>query len=93
MDDKKLRQIELEQVFRWKCLDCEHANYHAGIKLKGKDVDLPNIPEELLGDGEWFAVPNFVFCEKCESKFAVKEPEMPDFPDFPFPSDFTPSAN
>lgn len=86
---EEVRQIELEQVFRWKCLDCEHSNYHAGIVMSSDEVALPDLPEELIKGGEWVTIPAVVFCEKCESKFRVKEPEMPDFPDFPFPgSDF-----
>jgi hypothetical protein len=85
MADDEAREIELEQVFRWKCLDCGHANFHAGTPMSGAEVDLPDIPKDLLEGGEWFAVPNFVFCWKCEAKFSVKEPEMPDFPEFPFP--------
>jgi hypothetical protein len=78
------REIELQQIFRWKCLDCEHMNYHGGVSASSEEIS-EAVPEDLIQGGEWVLMPPYVFCEKCESKFKVQEPEMPDFPDFPFP--------
>jgi hypothetical protein len=73
------REIELQQIFRWKCLDCEHMNYHGGVTESDEDV-----PADLIKGG-WILMPPFVFCDKCNSKFKVQEPEMPEgLPDFPW---------